>query len=134
MSPSSPERRRDLDAALTAERSATSARVVALRRDLEAIVEASAMAVADDEHDPEGSTIGFERAQVASLLDEARARLERLDRAQQRLAPGEYGTCQTCGRPIAVERLLAHPGAEACVQCAEGTAVLVRQPRRQRRG
>lgn len=118
--PLSPPERAAVEAALASERAANSARIAALTRDFEAIVEASALGVADDEQDPEGATIGFERAQVASLLDEARAHLERLDLAGERLATGDYGTCRSCGRVIALERLLASPTAQTCVQCAGG--------------
>ena len=49
---------------LNVERDRTSARLGQLTRDHDAIVEAAALDVPDDEHDPEGSTIGFERAQI----------------------------------------------------------------------
>ena len=49
------------------------------------IVAGSADSNADDEHDPEGSTLAFERAQVSALLLEARAYLSDLDRALARL-------------------------------------------------
>ncbi len=53
---------------LNAERAATLARIRAMQADLDAIVDASANVNTDDEHDPEGSTIAYERAQVAALL------------------------------------------------------------------
>ena len=59
---------------LDAQRRATRARISALTLDFEGIVGASADSNIDDEHDPEGSTVAFERAQVAALLDVARAR------------------------------------------------------------
>ena len=127
----SPPEGRAVEDALAAERRATSARIAALTADLAAVVEASALAVADDEHDPEGSTIGFERAQVSSLLEEARSHLERLDRAEKRSAAGTYGECSTCGEAVAVERLLAHPAAEVCVRCAAAVPnAVVRRPSR----
>ena len=105
-------------AALAAERESTSVRVADLARSLDDIVEAAALEVPDDEHDPEGHTIGFERAQVAALLEAARSHLADLDRAAARLAAGAYGDCGWCSRPIAHERLLALPTAQACVTCA----------------
>jgi len=42
----------------------------------------------DDEHDPEGVTIAFERAQVAANLQRARTRLEDLDWAKKVIARG----------------------------------------------
>ncbi len=47
---------------LDAERQRLAAQVEALTRDFDEIVEASALVAADDEHDPDGSTIAFERA------------------------------------------------------------------------
>ena len=85
------------------------------------------MAPPDDEHDPEGATIGFERAQVASLLEVARSRLVELDRARERLADGTYGTCRHCGGPIEIERLTAHPTAPSCVACAGGRTLRMRR-------
>ena len=72
----------------------------------------------DDEHDPEGTTIAFERAQVTALLDRARRRITELDEALQRLDTGRYGICVGCDRPIAAERLDARPSARTCITCA----------------
>lgn len=89
-----------------------------LTHDLQAIIDASSDTNADDEHDPEGSTIGFERAQVASLVDRARTHLADVEKAEDRLRAGTYGRCDMCGRPIASDRLAAHPTATACIRCA----------------
>jgi DnaK suppressor protein len=105
---------------LAAQRRSVASQVAALRADLAGIVAASAGSNADDEHDPEGATIAFERAQTASLLDRAEARLAALDRALARVDAGTYGTCVSCGRPIGAERLAARPDAETCVACAAG--------------
>jgi DnaK suppressor protein len=103
---------------LLAQRVETAARADALVADLAGIIAASASVATDDEHDPEGATIAFERAQVAALLDEARDRLLDLDRALDRLAAGAYGVCERCGGPIGEERLAARPAATTCVRCA----------------
>ena len=103
---------------LRAERQATLARIGALAGELDDIVTASAGSNIDDEHDPEGSTIAFERAQIATLLREARAYLRELDRASARLEAGGYWACERCGGPIAEERLAARPAARTCVGCA----------------
>ncbi len=108
----------DIRELLTAERARAAERVSALSRDLEAIVEASRLVSTDDEHDPEGSTIAFERSQTGTFLEDARRRLLELDSALERLETGEYGVCVNCGRPIAVERLLARPTATTCIECA----------------
>jgi len=103
---------------LDAQRAQTLARISALTRDFDAIVAACADSATDDEHDPEGSTIAFERAQVSALLAAARAHLAEIDRATERLGDGTYGLCERCGRSIAPERLLARPTAQRCVACA----------------
>jgi RNA polymerase-binding transcription factor DksA len=105
-------------AALAAERAAALDRMAALRRDFEGIVDSSALVGADDEHDPEGATIAFERAQLAALLDQAQQHLADLDQALARLAEGSYGICERCGRPIAPARLAARPAARTCIRCA----------------
>lgn len=109
---------RELQKLLGAERARTQERIEALTRDFEQIAEAVAIGSTDDEHDPEGATIAFERAQILALRDQAQARLKELDEAEQRLAAGEYGVCEGCGEPIPMERLQARPTAARCVSCA----------------
>ncbi|MER7007532.1 TraR/DksA C4-type zinc finger protein [Dactylosporangium sp. NPDC000555] len=92
--------------------------VRALERDLRGVFEASRESNADDEHDPEGSTIAYERAQLTAVLDAARRRVADLDDALARLEAGSYGVCERCGRPIPAERLTARPSARTCVPCA----------------
>ena len=106
------------DERLTSERERARDRLAALTREFDAIVDASDTANADDEHDPEGSTVGFERAQVAALIGQARAHLAALDAALDRLRRSAYGTCARCGEPIANERLEAQPAAVTCIRCA----------------
>ncbi len=90
----------------------------ALASDLAALFAASEGSNADDEHDPEGATIGFERAQLTSLLHAARHRIGEVDDALRRLDDGTYGVCEQCGRPIPDARLAVRPIARRCVACA----------------
>jgi DnaK suppressor protein len=85
---------------------------------LRGLFEASRSSNADDEHDPEGTTIAFERAQLNAVLDAARRHLADLDLALQRFDAGTYGVCEHCGSPIPAERLAARPAARTCVGCA----------------
>src|SRR5699024_8909079 len=82
------------------------------------IVASTELVSTDDEHDPEGHTIAFERQQVAGLLRDARSRLADLDAAVARIDDGTYGVCAGCGGPIGDERLRALPGAVRCIDCA----------------
>jgi RNA polymerase-binding transcription factor DksA len=103
---------------VASERAATVAQLAALRRDFEGVVAASEASNADDEHDPEGATIGFERAQLAALIGQAEHRLADLDRALERVRVGSYGICERCGEAISAERLAARPAARTCIGCA----------------
>ena len=105
-------------AALAQERAEIQARLADLTHDFEGIVAASQDVSTDDEHDPDGATIAYERAQVRALLGQARRHLADLDRAEERLAEGSYGTCERCGRPIGAARLEARPAARTCIDCA----------------
>src|ERR1700742_799794 len=105
-------------AALDAERTATLDQVAGLERDFASIVAASQADNADDEHDPEGATIAWERQHVAALLAQAREHLAAIDEALRRLGEGGYGRCEVCGQPIAPERLAARPTATRCLACA----------------
>ncbi|MDD9349819.1 MULTISPECIES: TraR/DksA C4-type zinc finger protein [unclassified Mumia] len=92
--------------------------LAALRRDHAAIVAASESSNADDEHDPEGSTIAWEREQMSALIARHEAEREQLTAALGRAAAGTYGVCERCGRPIPAERLAVRPAARTCVGCA----------------
>src|SRR3954453_17612305 len=96
----------------------TLARLADLSDDYAGMVEASRDSNADDEHDPEGATIAFERSQVGSLVEQARAQLAEVVAALIRLESGRYGTCELCGEAIAEGRLEARPTARLCIRCA----------------
>jgi len=82
------------------------------------IVDASVWTTNDDEHDPEGVTIAFERAQVTGLRQQALDELAALDRAEERVRAGTYGRCARCGADIAEGRLDALPATTTCITCA----------------
>ena len=103
---------------LAAERAGTLQRLSGLERELAGIIESSDSANTDDEHDPEGATIAFERQHTAALLSDARQRLAHVDAAIARLAEGSYGRCERCGQPIGAARLAARPATATCITCA----------------
>ena len=88
--------------------------------DLESLFAASQDSNADDEHDPEGQTIAYERSQLSSLIEAAQAHLADIESAQARVDAGSYGLCEVCGRPIPSARLEARPTARTCVDHAAG--------------
>lgn len=103
---------------LAGERRSIMVRLARLQADFDGIVAAADGANVDDEHDPEGATIAFERAQVGALAGQARARLVEIEAALDRLRGAAYGTCEWCGEPIPAERLAVRPAARRCVPCA----------------
>ena len=108
----------DPRALLLADRERTTARLATLRGDYRSVVDASRDTNADDEHDPEGATIAFERSQVGALVRQAAHHLEEVDAALARLDAGTYGRCEVCGDAIAAGRMEVRPTARTCVSCA----------------
>jgi DnaK suppressor protein len=88
-----------------------------LKREYAALADPENVAL-DDEHDSEGSTVGFERARVAGLLDRSRRQVADLEVAARRTVDGSYGYCTLCGRGIGTERLAAFPATQLCSACA----------------
>ncbi|WP_310964539.1 TraR/DksA family transcriptional regulator [Nocardioides terrisoli] len=102
---------------LLAERRRTAERLAALQGDFAGMVAASRGSNADDEHDPEGATIAFERSQLEALIRQAQERLREVDRALERWDAGRYGVCSRCGGSIDPARLEARPTATTCLTC-----------------
>src|SRR5689334_15040194 len=75
------------------------------------VVAATEGANTDDEHDPEGATIAFEREQLAALIAQAERSVAAAEAALASWAAGTYGRCEACGGAIGAERLEARPSA-----------------------
>jgi DnaK suppressor protein len=118
---------------LAEERRLAKAQTSALTAQLEEIIASSQFVATDDEHDPDGSTVAFERSKISALLAHSRDRLAEVDSALERLETGSYGTCESCGAEIPSERLLARPVARRCVRCAAGEGTSPRETGRSKR-
>jgi DnaK suppressor protein len=103
---------------LLEERARAGEQIAALEREFDNVAEAASAAGADDEHDPEGATLAYERQHTAALLARTRTRLSEIDAALRRLDEGTYGLCTRCGNPVGDARLAARPAAATCVRCA----------------
>ena len=103
---------------LEAERADAQALIARLRDGLDEVSAAREGDNSDDEHDPEGATLAFERSQASTLLEQSQGRLEEIAEAFARLDAGTFGTCIDCGEPIAEARLEIRPYAAKCVDCA----------------
>jgi DnaK suppressor protein len=99
-------------------RADTATELLAAEAQIAAVTAARADANSDDEHDPEGVTIGFERSQADALRGALQRRLADVDAALDRLAAGTYGVCTVCGEPIPAARLEARPTTDRCIRHA----------------
>jgi RNA polymerase-binding protein DksA len=60
----------------------------------------------------------FEQQRDLALRDRSRMELHRVETALRAIDAGTYGTCESCGKPIAPERLEALPWVATCIDCA----------------
>lgn len=102
---------------LDVEKQRTLRRLASLTEDFEAVVAATRDTNADDEHDPEGATIAFERSQMAALVRQTHHHLDEIAAAMERVDSATYGSCETCAGPIGEGRLDARPVARNCIRC-----------------
>jgi RNA polymerase-binding transcription factor DksA len=112
----------DVGEVLLGAQAATVAQRDELAADLESVVAASTDVATDDEHDPEGATIAYERSRLAALVAQADDQLMEIQAALDRLAAGTFGRCERCGGAIAAERLDALPATRRCRECASRQA------------
>lgn len=98
-----------------------------LREELAAVTDARG-AGSDDEHDPEGSTVGYERARLSSLLERAESSLRAIELAIELGASDALQVCQRCGSDIDPERSAALLGVRTCRACALAGAASKRWP------
>ena len=73
---------------LREETAEVSARLATMTQDLDSVIAASVDSNADDEHDPEGQTIAYERSQLSALIRAAQEHLTGIERATARLNRG----------------------------------------------
>jgi RNA polymerase-binding transcription factor DksA len=68
-------------------------------------------------HMADAGTDAMEREKAFYFASSEGRALMEIDDALRRLHRGEYGVCESCGNPIARERLVAIPDARLCVPC-----------------
>lgn len=84
-----------------------------------------------DNHTSDLGNETMERQKDLGLLAQLESRVELCQEAQRRIEQGGYGTCTSCGKQIAKERLEALPYALKCVDCQtseDEQVVLTRSP------
>ena len=70
-----------------------------------------------DNHLADTATITLDREIDYTLEENSENVLKEIDRALNKIESGTFGICETCGQPIAEERLLAIPYATQCIDC-----------------
>jgi DnaK suppressor protein len=103
---------------LTADREQTIRLIDSVTDEMDAFVSARRDTATDDEHDPEGPTLAFERSQSSAVLTSSLRHLAEIDSALVRMDESTYGQCRTCGGAIALGRLQVRPQAPLCISCA----------------
>jgi DnaK suppressor protein len=104
---------------LLSDRERTGMLIDTVSDEMGAFVDARRDTATDDEHDPEGPTLAFERSQSSAILAQSKQHLTEIDAALQRMDEGRYGLCTKCGNGIALGRLQVRPQAALCISCAE---------------
>ena len=118
ISPLTPRQRASLRSHLESDRERTRVLIDTLSVDLDAFVSARRDTATDDEHDPEGPTLAFERSQSSAILGQSIQHVSEIDAALGRMDDGAYGLCTGCGSSIALGRLQVRPQAALCIACA----------------
>jgi DnaK suppressor protein len=70
-----------------------------------------------DNHLAETASATLDREIDYTLEENSEHVLAEIEAALERIEAGTYGTCRTCGQPIAEERLEAIPYATQCIDC-----------------
>ena len=109
---------RSVLASVEVARERTARQIASLEGIVAAIVEGSELTSTDDEHDPEGATIAYERAQATALLRQARADADALVITRSQLEEHGRIVCVVCSGSIWLERVAALPTTTRCIRCA----------------
>jgi DnaK suppressor protein len=71
-----------------------------------------------DPGNAEASSMKLEYAKELSIEQNTLDLLRKVEHALARIEAGGYGTCESCGKPIPIERLDILPYSTLCVDCA----------------
>jgi DnaK suppressor protein len=87
----------------------------------------------DDENFPDPTDrASFEsnRNSVLRIRDRERKLIFKMEEALMRLDQDEFGICEACGEPIAIERLKARPMTTLCIECKSSQEIEEKKARR----
>ncbi|MCQ4306472.1 RNA polymerase-binding protein DksA [Pseudomonas stutzeri] len=92
------------------------------RRELQERITSEFDELRDHEPSSDPADIGSaeeQRQWQLRLLEREKKLLDKIDRALERLAHGEYGWCEETSEPIGLRRLLLRPTATLCIEAKE---------------
>ncbi|USN53663.1 MAG: TraR/DksA C4-type zinc finger protein [Candidatus Nomurabacteria bacterium] len=70
------------------------------------------------DHDDENASEVADYATNMQVEENREELLASIEKSLTEIEQGSYGKCQSCGKEIAAERLLANPTAQTCLSCA----------------
>jgi RNA polymerase-binding protein DksA len=88
-----------------------------LRDDHPGSLEDETQEIPSDNHLGDVATEVVEREIDYTLGENSENVLQAIERALTKIEDGGFGTCESCGRPIAEDRLAAIPWATRCIDC-----------------
>lgn len=106
------------DSALTDLRATLEQERVNLALRLAELGEGDAGSLSFDQNFADTSQVTAERGEVEAVVGSLRESLTEVEDALAKFDQGSYGTCESCGEPIAIPRLEAKPAAPFCIACA----------------
>lgn len=71
-----------------------------------------------DDNFADSGQVAAEQGEVRVVASSLQEQLDDVEHALERLDEGTYGTCETCGQPIADARLEAMPATRFCIDHA----------------
>jgi DnaK suppressor protein len=109
-----------LRASLLEERERVQKAIANLRDDHPGVIADAVEEIAgtSDNHLAEAATATLDREIDFTLGENSGQVLSEIDAALKRIEDGTYGTCTSCGREIAPERLEVYPWASLCIEHA----------------
>jgi DnaK suppressor protein len=70
----------------------------------------------------DAGAVTAERTEVLRLAETLKIRLDRANVALGKIADGNYGTCETCGTEIGLDRIQYLPAVRRCVRCKQAAS------------
>ena len=82
-----------------------------------------------DHSDPlDRASVDINQNFLLRIRDRESRLIIKIKMALSRIEDGSYGTCESCGEDIAIERLMARPVATYCISCKRALEIAEKHP------